>query len=162
MRSVFLEHPFSVVKMVIFVEGHHIKFTIKSKPKRLRNIIFLAFRCLINDLQISSVLILCTHRIRFFGGTGIRKMLKRNHLQNYPRCDSNAQPLAPEANAKKSYIQQNQQLTKTENPVFDTSLDKILQKHPDLTALVEAWPVLPEHIRQAIKALVQTHKAETK
>lgn len=30
----------------------------------------------------------------------------------------------------------------------------------DLAAIVKAWPDLPEHIKQAIKALVQTHKAE--
>jgi hypothetical protein len=33
---------------------------------------------------------------------------------------------------------------------------------PDLTLVVEAWPELPEHIKAAIKALIQTHKAEKK
>jgi len=33
---------------------------------------------------------------------------------------------------------------------------------PDLAAIVTAWPNLPEHIKQAIKALVKTHEAENK
>ncbi|MHC4165772.1 MAG: hypothetical protein ACYSWQ_02315 [Planctomycetota bacterium] len=32
----------------------------------------------------------------------------------------------------------------------------------DLAAIVKAWRELPEHIKAAIKALVQTHKAEKK
>jgi len=31
---------------------------------------------------------------------------------------------------------------------------------PDLTSLVKVWPDLPEHIKAAIKALVQTHIRE--
>ena len=35
------------------------------------------------------------------------------------------------------------------------------QKLPDdLAEIVAAWPELPEHIKAAIKALIQTHKAE--
>ena len=33
---------------------------------------------------------------------------------------------------------------------------------PDLAALVKAWPELPQHIKQAIKALAQTHESEKK
>ena len=32
----------------------------------------------------------------------------------------------------------------------------------DLAKIIEAWPELPEHIKAAIKALVQTHSAEKK
>ena len=31
---------------------------------------------------------------------------------------------------------------------------------PDLAEIVAVWPELPEHIKAAIKALVQTHKTE--
>ena len=31
---------------------------------------------------------------------------------------------------------------------------------PDLAKIMEAWPELPEHIKTAIKALIQTHKVE--
>lgn len=30
----------------------------------------------------------------------------------------------------------------------------------DLARIVKVWPELPEHIKAAIKALAQTHKAE--
>ena len=33
---------------------------------------------------------------------------------------------------------------------------------PDLAKIAAAWPDLPEHIKAAIKALVQTHNAENK
>jgi len=43
-----------------------------------------------------------------------------------------------------------------------TSLDKTLQKYPDLVQLVETWPELPEDTKKAFKALIQKHKTETK
>jgi len=33
---------------------------------------------------------------------------------------------------------------------------------PDLEELIQAWSELPEHIKAAVKALIQTHKAEKK
>jgi hypothetical protein len=37
-----------------------------------------------------------------------------------------------------------------------------LENDQDLVKMVKLWPDLPEHIKAAIKALVQTHKAENK
>jgi hypothetical protein len=34
----------------------------------------------------------------------------------------------------------------------------LYQKSPDLTRVIEAWPTLPDHIRKAILALVETAK----
>jgi len=48
----------------------------------------------------------------------------------------------------------NKTLTKSQNRVLSTGLDKILQKHPDLALAVERWPNLPEHIKQTIKTLL--------
>jgi len=46
--------------------------------------------------------------------------------------------------------------------VLSTSLDNLLQIHPNLAQLVKAWPELPEHIEAAIKASVQTHSKGAK
>ena len=35
-------------------------------------------------------------------------------------------------------------------------------RDPDLDKIMDAWPDLPAHIKAAIKALIQTHKAEKK
>ena len=52
----------------------------------------------------------------------------------------------------------NKGLTQNSNPVFDTSLAILLQKYPDLQEIISAWPNLPEHIKAAVKALIQTEK----
>jgi len=54
----------------------------------------------------------------------------------------------------------NKALTENENPVLDTGLDSLVQEFPDLVEVVKAWPDLPERTRTAIKALIETHKAE--
>ena len=37
---------------------------------------------------------------------------------------------------------------------------RVNSNDPDLEELKQSWPELPEHIKAAIKALIQTHKAE--
>jgi hypothetical protein len=34
----------------------------------------------------------------------------------------------------------------------------LLQKYPELQEIISAWPELPEHIRAAIKTLVESQK----
>jgi hypothetical protein len=38
----------------------------------------------------------------------------------------------------------------------------LAEKDPDLVLVVERWPELPEHIKAAIKALIQTYDLEKK
>ena len=45
-------------------------------------------------------------------------------------------------------------LMASEEPVLSTSLDILLQKHPELKQIVSVWPELPDHIKQTIKTLV--------
>ena len=48
----------------------------------------------------------------------------------------------------------NKELTKTENPVFDTSLAKICAEDADFRRLTEAWPTLPQRTKKAIMAMI--------
>ncbi len=41
-------------------------------------------------------------------------------------------------------------------------LAQIVQKHPELAKLVEAWPTLPEHTKSNIKDLIEKHTMEGK
>ena len=49
---------------------------------------------------------------------------------------------------------------KSENPNLVSGLFSKSDFDADLKLVIEAWPSLPEHIKAAIKALIQTHKAE--
>jgi hypothetical protein len=51
----------------------------------------------------------------------------------------------------------NKGITKSQESVLSTSLDKILQEYPEIERIITAWPKLPEHTKVAIKALIQTH-----
>lgn len=50
---------------------------------------------------------------------------------------------------------------KSENPNLVSGLFSEINSDPDFLQLIEAWPELPDHIKAAIKALVQTHVKET-
>jgi F0F1-type ATP synthase beta subunit len=79
--------------------------------------------------------------------------MKAKTAKNTPR---GVEPLSDN-----SKVVDNKTLTKNTNSVLSTSLDNLLQRYPDLADLVRAWPELPEHIKTAIKALIQTnHKGE--
>jgi len=45
---------------------------------------------------------------------------------------------------------------------LSSCLDTILQKFPELEQIIVVWPELPEHLKAAVKALVQTHNTEVK
>jgi len=53
---------------------------------------------------------------------------------------------------------QNKRLTENTKPVLSTSLDKIVQKYPEIERIITAWPELPEQTKVAVKTLVDTHK----
>ena len=46
------------------------------------------------------------------------------------------------------------------DPALTVFLTDIFQKHPDLAAVVTAWPELPEAIRAGIVAMVKATEAE--
>jgi hypothetical protein len=56
----------------------------------------------------------------------------------------------------------NKELTQKQNPVLDTCLDILLQKHPDLQQIITAWPKLPEHIKQSVNALIGVYTSTKK
>jgi hypothetical protein len=50
----------------------------------------------------------------------------------------------------------NQALTDNDQIDLARNLALLLQKFPELARIIEVWPGLPEHIKAAIKALIQT------
>jgi len=72
--------------------------------------------------------------------------------------------------AEKSQPQQKQALITNPEQRLQTSLQKNPENDQksadslpdDLSEIVAVWPKLPEHIKAAIKALIQTHKPERK
>ncbi len=49
MGGIFTEHPFSLVKMIIFIKSHHTKFTMKIKKKQLQTTISLKLNPLVRN-----------------------------------------------------------------------------------------------------------------
>jgi hypothetical protein len=50
----------------------------------------------------------------------------------------------------------NQEFTESNENHLASSLAFSLQNDPGLGAVVDIWPTLPQHIKSAIKALIQT------
>jgi hypothetical protein len=65
-------------------------------------------------------------------------------------------------NSESSHFEPNNKHNPNKSNELVLCLFSALENDPDLVKMVKVWPDLPEHIRQAIKSLVQTHKAENK
>jgi hypothetical protein len=50
----------------------------------------------------------------------------------------------------------NQALTETGETVLASCLALLTPKYPDLALVVNSWPNLPEHIKAAVKALINS------
>lgn len=61
-----------------------------------------------------------------------------------------------EPHAKNTYPIVNEQLTDSPKNCLAYSLAFLLQSHPELAHLIDIWPKLPDHIKSAIGALIQT------
>jgi F0F1-type ATP synthase beta subunit len=49
----------------------------------------------------------------------------------------------------------NTELTKSQDSVLSTGLDKVLQKYPELGQIITAWPELSEQDRKAVLDIVR-------
>ena len=86
-----------------------------------------------------------------------RQKNNQDTLKNVFLVDNQIAPRGFEPLSGNSKVSVNKQLTKNTNPVLATSLDKTLQKYPELREIVKVWPELSEDTKKAIRALVQTH-----
>jgi hypothetical protein len=58
--------------------------------------------------------------------------------------------------AQNTYPLVNKELTVHSETCLASSLAVLLQSHPELANLLDIWPKLPDHIKSAIRALIQT------
>ncbi len=85
------------------------------------------------------------------------------HRTNKPKVGGSSPP------RRVTQAPENTTVTETDTPSTEPekqnlALSLFLESeiNPDLRLLVQSWPELPEHIKAAIKALVQTNKTEVK
>jgi len=91
-------------------------------------------------------------------------------LRYRARQDSNLQPSDSKSANIKSQSHANKELTESPNRRLQTSLQtksenttKTHEKLPEeLAEIVSSWPKLPEHIKAAIKALIQSYNESEK
>jgi len=53
----------------------------------------------------------------------------------------------------------NKRLTQKEKNDFAIYLAILQEKEPELCQIIQAWPDLPEHVKQTINKLVENHTA---
>ena len=73
------------------------------------------------------------------GVTGLEVIPKKNPEIQHTKGFSKTTPTTPISARVQNWVQ-------------------FLQKNSNLAEIVESWPDLPEHIKAAIKALVEAHK----
>ena len=70
--------------------------------------------------------------------------------------------LASEANVELTQATEKQSLINSDNSDTPKNTPNRSQISPDLQLIIDAWLKLPDHIKAAIKALIQTHNMEAK
>ena len=85
-----------------------------------------------------------------------------NRIYNTLVADSNSIKPSSQVPENKEVTNLKENGGTSENQELVSGLFFESENDPDLKLILQRWPELPEHIKAAIKALVQTHKTEKK